>query len=185
MLHAHPLRRCIVEDAKTALDTVLGKQDETGALDMGERGRARFSYDFRCLRGTGVVSYLMRRMGKEVHYIDYLRFNYYIGLALIENNNVTLAEHKVRELTRKGAGIPYRNFIQDNFREIYYTDEENLWLDITIQNIEKLGDTYQRALAYYALFQSALVKRPFSLFHRKNLYIRLAHVDRSFGNKAT
>jgi len=44
---------------------------------------------------------------------------------------------------------------------------------------------YRKALAYYALFQACLVKRPFNLFHRKNLYIRFAEVERTFGNKAT
>jgi adenine-specific DNA-methyltransferase len=29
------------------------------------------------------------------------------------------------------------------------------------------------------------VKRPFNLFHRKNLYLRFANVERSFGNKAS
>ena len=53
------------------------------------------------------------------------------------------------------------------------------------QNIRGLSCRYQRALAYYALFQSALAKRPYNLFHRKNLYLRLADVRRGFGNKAT
>ena len=30
-----------------------------------------------------------------------------------------------------------------------------------------------------------MVKRPFNLFHRKNLYLRFAEVKRSFGNKTT
>lgn len=33
--------------------------------------------------------------------------------------------------------------------------------------------------------QACIIKRPFNLFHRKNLYIRFAEVDRSFGNKTT
>ena len=135
--------------------------------------------------GTGVVAYYLKRKGKEVHYNDYLKFNYYIGLALIENNNVTLPEEKAKSLMRKNQHVAYKTFIYDTFKDIYYTDDENLWLDIVVQNIEKLTDIYEKAIAYYALFQAALVKRPFNLFHRKNLYLRLADVDRSFGNKAT
>jgi adenine-specific DNA-methyltransferase len=48
-----------------------------------------------------------------------------------------------------------------------------------------MPDPYRQALAYYALFQACLVKRPFNLFHRKNLYLRFAEVERSFGNKTT
>ncbi len=35
------------------------------------------------------------------------------------------------------------------------------------------------------LFQACIIKRPYNLFHRKNLYIRTADVKRGFGNKAT
>ena len=44
---------------------------------------------------------------------------------------------------------------------------------------------YKKALAQHALIQSCLMKRPFNLFHRKNLYIRTADVARNFGNKTT
>jgi hypothetical protein len=43
----------------------------------------------------------------------------------------------------------------------------------------------KKALAFHILFQACLCKRPFNLFHRKNLYLRLANVNRSFGNKTT
>ena len=38
---------------------------------------------------------------------------------------------------------------------------------------------------YASVFQACLSKRPFNLFHRANLYIRTAKVERSFGNKTT
>ncbi|HVA98055.1 MAG TPA: DNA methyltransferase, partial [Bacteroidia bacterium] len=44
---------------------------------------------------------------------------------------------------------------------------------------------YKKALSFYAVFQASLIKRPFNLFHRKNLNIRTADVKRNFGNKAT
>ncbi|MFH1546768.1 MAG: DNA adenine methylase [Patescibacteria group bacterium] len=34
-------------------------------------------------------------------------------------------------------------------------------------------------------FRLVLLKRPYNLFHRKNLYVRTAKVERSFGNKKT
>jgi adenine-specific DNA-methyltransferase len=48
-----------------------------------------------------------------------------------------------------------------------------------------LTDPYKFALAFFALCQACIIKRPYNLFHRKNLYIRLAEVERSFGNKTT
>ena len=38
---------------------------------------------------------------------------------------------------------------------------------------------------YYLLFQSLIAKRPYNLFHRKNLYMRFSDVKRNFGNKTT
>lgn len=135
--------------------------------------------------GTGVVGYWLKQKGKQVTYNDTLRFNYLVGLALIENNTTHLAAEDVDGLLSRQPGREYCTFIADTFKGIYYTDEENRWLDLVVQNIALLSDPYERALAYYALFQACLVKRPFNLFHRKNLYLRFADVERSFGNKTT
>ena len=135
--------------------------------------------------GTGVVGYMYKRKGKTVFYNDYLKSNYLIGLSLIENNTIRLTNGDLERLLRCQPERDYRDFISKTFKDIYYTDEENQWLDMVVQNISRLDDPYKRALAFNALFQACLVKRPFNLFHRKNLYIRLANVSRTFGNKAT
>ena len=36
--------------------------------------------------GTGCVGYMFKKNGKQVFYNDSLKFNYYIGLAIIENS---------------------------------------------------------------------------------------------------
>lgn len=145
--------------------------------------------DFNCILdvfgGTGVVGYYMKQKNKEVHYNDYLKSNYYIGLSLIENNNVTLKKQEIESVLREKEDYKYGSLISGEFKDIYYTEEENLWLDIVVQNIEHIKNIYKKSLLYNALFQACLVKRPFNLFHRKNLYIRFADVKRTFGNKAT
>ncbi|MGB9775855.1 MAG: DNA adenine methylase [Anaerolineae bacterium] len=135
--------------------------------------------------GSGVVSYWLKRHGKQVTYNDYLRFNHYIGLAIIENSHTLLEEEDVEAILTPKPGRQYRRFIAETFQGIYYTEEENEWLDVVVQNLEDIRDLYKKALGYYALIQACLVKRPFNLFHRSNLYLRLAEVDRSFGNKTT
>ena len=135
--------------------------------------------------GSGVVAYWLKRHGKQVTYNDYLRFNYYIGLAIIENSSTRLTDDDVQKILTPKPGKAYRRFIAETFQGIYYTDEENEWLDVVVQNLEEMENLYKKALGYYALIQACLVKRPFNLFHRSNLYLRLAEVPRSFGNKAT
>lgn len=141
--------------------------------------------------GTGSVSYLFKLMGKEVTFNDILLSNYQTAIALIENNSIKLTQDDIDFLLHKN-GFEYPTFIQDTFKGIYYLDSENKWLDIILLNIEKLSEKYKgetlrkkRALAYHILFQACLCKRPFNLFHRKNLYLRTANVERSFGNKKT
>lgn len=140
--------------------------------------------------GSGMVSCLFKRMDKSVTYNDLYRFNQIIGKSLVENNRVLLSSKDVDYiLTAEGNG---ESFIFDNFHGIYYLDEENHWLDTVIGNIKSLGGLYEgnklkykKVIAYNALFQSCLAKRPYNLFHRKNLEMRTRDVERGFGNKAT
>jgi adenine-specific DNA methylase len=148
-----------------------------------------FSSALDVFGGTGSVSYLLKKMGKEVTYNDILQFNHEIGLALIENDNVTL-EQKDIDRAQLAAPEGEHHFVRDTFRGVYFTDRENEWIDNTITHINSLefepGERiYKRALLYYGLFQSCLIKRPFNLFHRRNLYLRFARVNREFGNKTS
>jgi len=147
--------------------------------------RLRFDSVLDAFGGTGVVGYYLKRKGKRVVYNDFLKFNYLIGLAIIENNSVRLSREDVDFILRWNDEVDYGNFIEENFRGLYYTDEENRWLDMVVANINSLKDRYKRALAFSALVQACLVKRPFNLFHRSNLKLRLNNVKRSFGNHYT
>jgi adenine-specific DNA-methyltransferase len=142
--------------------------------------------------GTASVSYLLKKMGKEVTYNDKYKFNFLLGKAIVENDRFILDEGDIHYLITKNNFNKYYSTIQDNFSSIYYLDEENRWLDKIISNIIQFenyvndeGTIYKKALAFYAVFQACLMKRPFNLFHRKNLYLRTNDVKRSFGNKTT
>jgi adenine-specific DNA methylase len=135
--------------------------------------------------GTGVVAHRLKRAGKQVTYNDVLRFNYYIGRALVENNSTRLSSEEIEWLLRPQPGIEYPDFVYRTFAGIYFTDEENSWIDRTVTNIRQLEDPFKFSLAFFALCQSCIIKRPYNLFHRKNLYLRLANIERSFGNKKT
>ena len=141
--------------------------------------------------GSGCVSYLLKRMGKEVTFNDSLRWSYISGQAVVVNNRVTLNDNDVDRILAPRTDYPWGRVVSTNFKGIYYLDSENEWIETVTTNILKLTGypqeilRYKRALAFYALFQSCLVKRPFNLFHRKNLDLRLRDVSRSFGNKAS
>lgn len=140
--------------------------------------------------GTTVVSVLFKRMGKQVTYNDYSYYNHLAGVAFIENTGIKLNDDDVKFIV-SGKNRD-SNFISENFKNIYFRESENIWLDQTISNILCLEDKYngielkhKQALAIWALGQACLIKRPFNLFHRKNLNIRTRRVEREFGNKKT
>jgi len=135
--------------------------------------------------GTGCIAHLLKQEGKTVTYNDILKFNSIIGKALIENDNEKITQKDLAFILQKHSTISYQNFIEETFPDIYFTDEENRWLDIVATNIRHIENEYKQAIAYFALFQSCIIKRPYNLFHRKNLYVRMQDVERSFGNKTT
>ena len=134
--------------------------------------------------GTGVVSYYMARKGKEVTYNDVMAFNSEIAKALLCTPKGTFTEKDIPVILRNNPDTKYQHYIRDLFDDIYYTPVENEIIDIAAQNILKLPET-KRSSAYYVLFQSCIAKRPFNIFHRKNLNLRVNHVESSFGNKTT
>ena len=137
-----------------------------------------------CFGGTGTIGYLLKRQGKKVTYNDNLKFNQIVGKSIIENNKFKLSQKDIDFVLTRHNDVRYHNFIQKTFKGMYYTDKENRWLDMAIKNIQHLHHS-KKALAFNALFQSCMRKRPYNLFHRKNLYMRLADIARSCGNKTT
>lgn len=135
--------------------------------------------------GTSSIGYVLKEMGKEVYSNDILQFNYEISKALIENNNQKIEEKDITFSLNKNNYIHYNTFIERVFQDIYYTNDENVWLDIVAQNIRLINNHHKRAMLYWALYQSCISKRPYNLFHRKNLYVRTSNVERNFGNKTT
>jgi len=160
------------------------KRKLAGAI-LGQLEDLSYSTVLDAFGGTGAVSYAFKRAGKSVTYNDILFFNHQIGLALIENDGVRLTEEEDQFLQARGTGFTFDNFIERTFEGIYYTRDENRWLDTVCQNIPRLTCPIKRAIAWFAVFQAALIKRPYNLFHRSNLYMRLAKVKRTFGNKVT
>ena len=81
--------------------------------------------------GTGAVAYKLKQARKRVTYNDVLRFNYYFGLALVENDHVRLTSEEVDWLLQEHPHTTYPRFVQDTFRDIYYTDDENTFKSAT------------------------------------------------------
>lgn len=134
--------------------------------------------------GTGIVSYFMAKSGKTVIYNDILLFNCKIAEALLKTTKGTFTEAQALLLLQRVPGRVYQTIIEDYYDDIYYPKEENQKIDTVIQNIAYISEE-ERASAYYILFQSCMIKRPFNIFHRKNLNLRTDFKEAKFGNKTT
>ena len=154
-------------------------------------GDLRFSTAVDLMSGTGTVAYMLKGMGKRVIANDYLYSNHATLVAFIENPSTLLRDEDIEWLLETHDEVLYSTFIADTYKGFYFTGPENEWLDRVASNIVAFRGAgpaetkYKKALAEHALVQACLMKRPFNLFHRKNLNIRRADVDRSFGNKTT
>lgn len=134
--------------------------------------------------GTGIVSYYMAKSGKAVVYNDILSFNCEIAKALLQSTKGVFSEVQALRLLHREPDREYQDIIEVNFDNIYYPREENRIIDTVVQNIAYL-DEVEKSCAYYVLFQSCMIKRPFNIFHRKNLNLRTGFTKANFGNKTT
>jgi adenine-specific DNA-methyltransferase len=134
--------------------------------------------------GSASVSLLFKIMHKSVVYHDGFRFNEDVGRTLLAKEIPMSRSDLVLFLNRV---VPRGGLISKMFDGIFYTNEENRWLDgfVTQLSDEQLSPE-RISLLRYLLYQACLKKRPFNLFHRANLRLRAnGGVKRSFGNLAT
>lgn len=129
--------------------------------------------------GSSVVSYYFKKKGYQVYSNDFLSFNYQIAKALIENNSVILELADIETLFSKNHDAD--TFIQDNYTDIFYTNEECAFLDNLRANINLLDDT-KKALAFTATYRMLTRKVLFGYFcHLKAMEYR-NHPERVYRN---
>jgi len=134
--------------------------------------------------GTSTVSLLFKYMGKKVTYNDILKSSSLQAVALLSNGSADNILHLVEVFCDKV--VPCQGFIAENFEGVFYYSEENEWLDGALSYLHSNFTGLEFASIYYCLQQACIQKRPFNLFHRKNLYLRENNNKKTkFGNWAT
>ncbi len=113
------------------------------------------------MSGTSVVSYLLKSMNKEVISNDFLKMNYYFSKATIENSFIKLNDEDIDEilLEKHNSG-----FIYEKFRNLYYSDEDTIFIENTLNNIITIKDQYKKSIAYSSLIRACIKKRPRGIF---------------------
>ena len=111
---------------------------------------------FDAFSGTSAVGYHFKTQGKQVIANDFLKFNYHIGRALIENKNVTLTEEDIHFLLQKNKSS--NNFIEKTFTGIFFEKTQAQFLDNLHANITKLDNEYKKSLAF-TIISRALTRK--------------------------
>lgn len=112
--------------------------------------------------GSGCVSYMLKKKGFEVYSNDFMAFSSKITHALIENSTIKISDADLKKLLRKNENS--KNFISTTFKDLYFNDEDNEFLDNLIANIEDLTQKDKKAIAFAAISRACLKKRPRGLF---------------------
>ena len=122
--------------------------------------------DFRSVldacSGSGAVSYLFKSMGKAVTSNDFLRFCYHTAQATIANNTERLSDEEVERLLSPHPA-PH-DFIARTFHDLYFTPDENHFLDHLISHILEIDNPYKQSIAFAAITRACLRRRPRGIF---------------------
>lgn len=111
--------------------------------------------------GSGVVSYALKEMGKQVTSNDFLSFSSTIAKAVVENPNVTLNNEDIDLLISPNRDG--RNFIAETFRGLYFPQEDHEFLDSVWSHLDQMPE-YKRELAISAMCLAAARKQPRGVF---------------------
>tara|TARA_R110000803_G_scaffold190254_1_gene252775 strand:- start:284 stop:1390 length:1107 start_codon:yes stop_codon:yes gene_type:complete len=137
--------------------------------------------------GSGIVTLLLRDLGYRVISNDYLKFSNNTSHVFLEVTNSILDntnwENILDDVLHKKT-LKFDPLVSKHYENIFFTNDENCQIDRFCQNVENYEDI-ERKVLIYAVGQSLLKKRPYNLFHRANLNMRLKTVKRSFGNAVT
>lgn len=136
--------------------------------------------------GTSSVSLMFRQQGKVVFANDYMLYNYITASTLLKMNNEWLKTLKIERLIYQcfQENSKALSLVTNNFSGIFFPYEENRQIDLFCCNLNNFT-TDEQHLLIYLMGQAMLMKRPYNLFHRANLEMRMKDVPRSFGNAKT
>lgn len=112
--------------------------------------------------GSGCVGYMLKTKGKSVVSNDILNYSYNVANALIANSSVRLDKRDVDFLLH--SPIVTDGFISETFKGLYFTDEENHFLEQVSFRIPLLDQEYKRSLALSALARACMKRRPRGIF---------------------
>lgn len=132
---------------------------------IGDLWQVLKDYEFEsfydAFAGSNIVGYFMKCQGKRVISNDFMTMSYHTANALVENSFVQLEESEIDLLINKDNS---NDFISKKFKDLYFSDSDNRFLDQVRANIELLDNDYKKSIALSSLSRACIKKRPRGIF---------------------
>lgn len=126
-IHRGWIAQFIPEDANTVLDAFSGSQS---------------------------IAYMLKQLGKKVVTNDFLKFNNFIGKALIENPRYVLDKRDIYILFSENSDPTEFNLIENLFSGLFFVPEEAAFADSFRSNVHRLDNPYKQSLALAVMCRS-------------------------------
>src|SRR5690606_14516613 len=101
--------------------------------------------------GSNVVGYFLKCQGKKVITNDIMSFSFITSKSIIETSSEQITKDDLKLLLKKNKN---NGFIEKTFKDIFFSLEENQFLDRVRHNISQLQNEYKEALALSALVRA-------------------------------
>ena len=111
---------------------------------------------FDAFSGTSSVGYYFKLQGKRVITNDFLKFNYHIGKAIIENKEIKFTQSDIDILLQKNKDAG--SLIDKIFTNVFFEKEQSQFLDNFRANVNCLDNEYKKSLAL-AIINRALTRK--------------------------
>lgn len=112
--------------------------------------------------GSGVVGYMFKAQNKQVISNDYMAFSSCLAKSMIENNQYKLSSEELDMLCAPNPKADH--FVTETFRDLYFSEEDNMFIDKVRANIQGIKNEYKKSIAQSALVRACLKKRPRGIF---------------------
>lgn len=139
----------------------MGSKSKLLGAIWGVAKRFDFTTALDLFSGSGVVSYMLKAQGKQVISNDYMSMSHVFAKAMVENSSTVLTSEEIEWLLMDhGTDM----FVEQTFRGLYFSDQDNHLIDVIRANIKSMEDENKQALAMTALIRACAKKRPRGLF---------------------